>query len=81
MIILYKKPDNKQRDNRIFNITLSKIWIKNRYVINYLKKKWQLLKFFWIQINNKKDVIYAMAGVNSCIIWHIFCQDNKLEVD
>lgn len=39
------------------------------------------MKSLRIQINNKKDVKYAMAWVNACIILHAFCQDDELEVD
>lgn len=38
LIILYKKIYNKKRNNCIFNILLSKIEIKTKYIINYLKR-------------------------------------------
>ena len=81
LIIPYKRPDSERRDNRIFNTTLSKIRIKSEHAIGYLKGRWQSLKSLQIQINNKKDVTYAMAWVNACIILHAFCQDDELEVD
>lgn len=40
-----------------------------------------IIEIFLNPNKQKKYVIYAMAEVNSCIILHIFCQDNKLEVD
>ncbi len=81
MIIPYKRPDSKQRDNRIFNTTLSRIRIKSEYAIGHLKGKWQSLKSLQIEINNKKDLTYAMEWVNAYIILHVFCQDHELEVD
>lgn len=81
LIIPYKRPDSERRDNRIFNTPLSRIRIKSEHAIGYLKGRWQSLKSLRIQINNKKDVTYAMAWVNACIILHAFCQDDELEVN
>lgn len=81
LIVPYRRPDSERRDNRIFNTTLSRIRIKSEHAIGYLKGRWQSLKSFRIQINSKKDVTYAMARVNACIILHAFCQDDELEVD
>lgn len=81
LIILYKRPNSEKRDNCIFNTTLSRIQIKNEFEIGYLKERWQSLQSLRRQINNKKDIIYAMVWVNACIILQAFSQYDELEVD
>lgn len=39
LISLYKSLDSEQRDNRIFNTSLSKIQIKNEHALSYLKER------------------------------------------
>lgn len=39
LISLYRRLDSEQRDNRIFNTSLSKIRIKSEHALSYLKER------------------------------------------
>ena len=79
-MIPYKKPLSEIRENRIFNLNLSRIRIKSEHAIGYLKGRFQSLKELRIQIHGPEDVTFAMAWVNACIVLHSFCLDDELEV-
>ena len=79
-MIPYKKPLSDVRENRIFNLNLSRIRIKSEHAIDYLKGRFQSLKELRIQIHGPEDVTFAMAWVNACIVLHSFYLDDELEV-
>ena len=59
-------------DIRFFNLTLSQIRIRNEHAIGYLKGRMQSLKGLRLQINDKKDLHFAMLWIRSCITIHAF---------
>ena len=79
-MIFYKKSLNEVRENRIFNLNLSKIRIKSEHVIGYFKSRFQFLKKFRIQIHESKDVLYVMIWVNAYIVLHFFYFDDELKM-
>ena len=57
---------------RLFDLTLSQIRIRNEHAIGYLKGRMQSLKGLRLQINDKKDLHFAMLWIRSCITIHAF---------
>lgn len=79
LILPYKQPANNLRENRTFNFHLSTIRIRCEHTIGYLKGRFQSLKELRVRIRNAKDLAYATAWINTCIILHAFCIDQELD--
>ena len=77
MMIPYKHPNNHSQENREFNYHLSCVRIRCEHTIGYLKGRFQCLRELRIQINNRKDFVYATSWINSCIALHAFCLDHE----
>ena len=49
--------------------------------MGYLRGRFQSLKELRIRIRNAKDLDYAVAWINACIVLHAFCMDQELDID
>lgn len=81
LILPYEQPADQVNDNRVFNHHLSKIRIPCEQTIGYLRGRFQSLKELRIRIRKEKDLDYAVAWINTCIVLHAFCMDQELDID
>lgn len=81
LILPYKQPANRTRENQTFNYHLSKIRIRCEHTIGYLKGRFQSLKELRVRIRSAEDLAFATAWINACIVLHTFCMDQELEIN
>ena len=46
-----------------------------------MKGQFQSLKELRVRIRNAKDLTFATAWINACIVLHTFCIDQELEIN
>lgn len=46
-----------------------------------MKGRFQSLKELRVKIKQSKDLVYATAWINACIVLHAFCLDQELDID
>ncbi|KAF7312741.1 DDE Tnp4 domain-containing protein [Mycena indigotica] len=76
----YKKPATLEPENRRFNYYVSAVLrICSEHAVSFLKCRFQLLRGLCQQIKNRRDHLWAVKWIHTCIIIHTLVQDIKQE--